>query len=176
MNALKVLALSLIIDPWLHEISHNHLVSKVNLQIGPEFLMVEEILVVLEVDAWLSPDTLHNGDIFKILFIKVFGEVVEEGRAEFRKEVFCGVLISLPFLQLPSLSTISSFPWCLFISSFSLAFLLWLRWAEWFISIILGLNCCRQPSRIHFECSFRGSWWVFWGIVWMNIFVLPLHQ
>jgi hypothetical protein len=86
--------------------------------------MVEEILVVLEVDAWLSPNTLHNGDIFKILFIKVFGEVVEEGRAEFRKEVFCGVLISLPFLQLPSLSTISSFPWCLFISSFSLAFLL----------------------------------------------------
>jgi hypothetical protein len=70
---------------------------------------------------------LHNADIFKILFIKVFGEVVEEGRAEFRKEVFCGVLISLPFLQLPSLSTISSissFPWCLFISSFSLAFLL----------------------------------------------------
>ena len=89
--------------------------------------MVEEILVVLEVDARLSPDALHNGDIFKILFIKLFGEVVEEGRAETRKEVFCGVLIFLSLLQLLSLPTNLSFPWSLIFSSLLLVFLVQLR-------------------------------------------------
>ena len=97
--------LNVVVDPRCHQIPHNHPILEVDLQDGSEFLLFEEILVVLEVDAWFALDSSDDLEGIKLVLCKMFFQVVEEGGPEARQEVLGGIgflfcLILLPLFLL----------------------------------------------------------------------------
>lgn len=100
MDACKVVALGRVLDPRLHQVAHDHLVLKVFQQDALELRLLEEILVVLQVDARLSLDSLHDLESVKLGLAKVLPDVVEERGTETGQEVLGWVLLSLRLLHL----------------------------------------------------------------------------
>jgi hypothetical protein len=62
----------------LHQVAHNHLVLEVHRKNGPELWLFEEVLIVMQVDARLSPDPLHDLETLEVSPIEMLADVVEE--------------------------------------------------------------------------------------------------
>lgn len=76
MDPGHIFHLNIVVDPRCHQIPHDHPVLEVDLQDGPEFLLFEEVLVVLEVYACLALDSLDDLERVKLVLCEVFLEEV----------------------------------------------------------------------------------------------------
>lgn len=97
MDPVHICHLDFVVDPRRHQISHDHPILEVFLQVGSEFLLVEEVLVIFEVYAWLALDSSDDLEVVKLVFCEELFEKVQEGGPEGGQEVLGGVRLLLSF-------------------------------------------------------------------------------
>lgn len=98
MNPLHVFHLHLVVDSRHHQVPHDHLILEVNGQDVSEFPRFEEVLVVLEIDAWFPLDSFNDLETVELVICEVRLDVIEKRRPEARQKVLCGIRFLLPLL------------------------------------------------------------------------------